>query len=298
MPVDVATDGANFAIASAGTDSVFFFGAASLSSGPFNCGDGQGEVDPGGQPVAVASWSGKWIAQTREPAGLAIIDNGDVTRVELGAASVVDTGHQLFHHAASGKTHLACASCHPEGDQDNHVWVFEKIGARRTQTVAGGVLDTAPLHWDGDLEDLGAIMSEVFVHRMGGTTQGPRHVGAFATWIQTIKAPIASPRGSSAQIERGKELFFDKEVACGTCHSGRHFTNNENKDVGTGRAFQVPTLVGIAAHGPFMHDGCAPTLHDRFDPTNNACTGGDVHGKTSHLAPSDIDALVAYLETL
>ncbi len=45
-----------------------------------------------------------------------------------------------------------------------------------------------------------------------------------------------------------------------------------------------------------MHDGCAPTLHDRF--TNTACGGGDKHGKTSHLAPEQIDDLVAYLESL
>ena len=64
---------------------------------------------------------------------------------------------------------------------------------------------------------------------------------------------------------------------------------------GTGQAFQVPTLVNIAARAPFMHDGCAPTLHDRF---NAACGGGDAHGVTSQLSQSDIDDLVAYLETL
>ena len=299
VPVDLATDGlGGYALASAGTDTVFLFDAGMLASGSFACGGGQVEVDPGGQPVAVASSDNVWIAQTREPAGLAFIQGGEVTRIELGGDSVMDTGHDLFHHAASATTHLACASCHPEGDQDNHVWVFETIGARRTQTVAGGVLDTAPLHWDGDLADLGSIMHEVFEHRMGGSPQGPRHIGAFASWIQTIRAPVASPRGEASQIDRGKELFFNEEVGCATCHSGRHFTNNENKDVGTGRAFQVPTLVGIGSHGPFMHDGCAPTLRARFDATNTKCGGGDLHGKTSHLSSSDIDALVAYLETL
>jgi hypothetical protein len=44
-----------------------------------------------------------------------------------------------------------------------------------------------------------------------------------------------------------------------------------------------------------MHNGCAKTLLDRFDP---ACGGGDTHGVTSNLLPEDIAALVAYLETL
>jgi cytochrome c peroxidase len=64
--------------------------------------------------------------------------------------------------------------------------------------------------------------------------------------------------------------------------------------VGTGRAFQVPPLMGLAARAPYMHNGCATTLHDRFGP----CGGGDKHGKTSHLSAAQINDLVAYLETL
>ena len=307
LPVDLATDGAgSFAIASAGSDAIFFVTDGELSNGGFGCEMGTSTADPGGQPIAVASWKGKWIAQTRQPAGLAIIDLDDPTpsRIELPGVSVEDSGHSLFHHAASQTTHLACASCHPEGTHDGHVWQFDTIGARRTQTVAGGVLDTAPLHWDGDLGDLSAIMHEVFESRMGGTPQGPRHIAVFADWIQTIPAPVASPRADAAQIARGEELYFDAQVGCATCHSGRHTTNNKSIDVGTtigdgqARAFQVPTLSGIAQSGPYMHDGCAATLHDRFDPQQAACNGGDAHGKTSHLSASEIDDLVAYLETL
>jgi cytochrome c peroxidase len=64
--------------------------------------------------------------------------------------------------------------------------------------------------------------------------------------------------------------------------------------VGSGGSFVVPTLVGLAARPPFMHNGCAPTLRDRFGP----CGGGDAHGVTSGLSSSQIDDLVAYLETL
>jgi mono/diheme cytochrome c family protein len=301
VSVDLATDGAgSFALASAGTDSIFFATAAELSD-PFGCGNGDGETKTDGQPVAVAFWNNQWIAQTREPAGLVVIQNGqlDVTQnIALGGDSVADTGHYLFHHAASSTTHLACASCHPEGGEDNHRWVFDTIGTRRTQTVSGGVLDTAPLHWNGDMDDLGMIMHEVFVNRMGGTPQGPRHIAAFGDWLQTIPAHPASPRGTADQIASGKEIFFRADVACGDCHNGRHFTNNKNSDVGTGSALQVPTLVGVAARAPFMHDGCAATLEDRFDPAQSACNGGEQHGKTAHLTGDEIADLVAYLESL
>jgi hypothetical protein len=58
---------------------------------------------------------------------------------------------------------------------------------------------------------------------------------------------------------------------------------------------QVPSLVGLANHPPFMHTGCAQTLRDRF---TTACGGGDKHGVTSGLAASDISDLISYLETL
>jgi hypothetical protein len=72
-------------------------------------------------------------------------------------------------------------------------------------------------------------------------------------------------------------------------------TNNQTMDVGTGGKFQVPSLVGIANHPPFLHNGCAATLRDRFTP---ACGGGDLHGLTSKLSAGDVSDLVSYLETL
>ena len=58
---------------------------------------------------------------------------------------------------------------------------------------------------------------------------------------------------------------------------------------------QVPSLVGVGGRGPWMHDGCAETLYQRFTPE---CGGGDEHGKTSHLTPDEISSLVTYLQSL
>ncbi len=62
--------------------------------------------------------------------------------------------------------------------------------------------------------------------------------------------------------------------------------------VGTGKAFQVPSLLGIGARAPYMHDGCAPTLKERFSAAK-PCGGGDMHGKTSQLTEAQIDDLVS-----
>lgn len=63
----------------------------------------------------------------------------------------------------------------------------------------------------------------------------------------------------------------------------------------TGGTFQVPALHGLGLRAPYMHDGCAVRLKDRF---SNACGGGDKHGKTSRLTVNQVDDLTRYLETL
>jgi cytochrome c peroxidase len=72
-------------------------------------------------------------------------------------------------------------------------------------------------------------------------------------------------------------------------------TDSKVYDVGTGGAFKVPSLLSVGNRAPYLHDGCATTLHDRF---TGCGASSDQHGVTSHLEAAEIDALVAYLETL
>jgi mono/diheme cytochrome c family protein len=201
----------------------------------------------------------------------------------------------VFHANAGG--FVACASCHVEGDDDGRVWSFEcsATGARRTQTLQAGLRGTEPLHWAGDEATIDQLMADVFVGRMSGPKLVTDQVNALLTWIDAQpRRPRTLPTNAAA-VERGRLLFHDARTACATCHSGARMSNNQTVDVGTGRAFQVPTLIGIATRGPFMHDGCASTLRDRFSPQ---CGGGDMHGVTSHLSETQIADLVAYLESL
>ena len=70
--------------------------------------------------------------------------------------------------------------------------------------------------------------------------------------------------------------------------------SGESADIGKGAPTQVPSLLGVGVRAPFMHDGCANTLLDRFDP---AC-GGSKHGEISDLDAARRADLVAYLESL
>jgi hypothetical protein len=248
---------------------------------------------PVGQVVSVAySQSGVLFAQTREPAGLFRMDTGST--IVLASDLRADTGHLIFHANAGGG--LACASCHPEGGEDGRVWTFACAGQRRTQSIRGGISQTAPFHWDGSEHDFSHLMDDVFSGRMSGPLLSDAQKTALQSWVDTIPAMPATENLDSAAVARGSALFNDPKVACVTCHAGSLFTNNTTIDVGTGQAFQVPSLRGVSWRTPLMHNGCAPSLTERF--TNAACSGGDKHGVTSTLSTSQISDLTAYLQSL
>jgi cytochrome c peroxidase len=109
--------------------------------------------------------------------------------------------------------------------------------------------------------------------------------------------------------QRGKALFFNKEVGCAVCHSGPYYTDSsltrpfKLHDVGTGTddpsekmgpQYDTPTLFGVYRTAPYLHHGKAKTLHDVL----TTCNRGDRHGKTSHLKPEELDDLVAFVKSL
>ncbi|XXX77766.1 c-type cytochrome [Sorangium sp. So ce134] len=306
LPVDMAIspDGFRGAIVMAGSRTVIEtpLDVLEKTEAVDDCGSSreQRSLPVPGEPIAVGyDEASNLLVQLREPPSVlrfGTVSGAHVATFLLPGESRLDSGHALFHGTQDVEVQMAisCASCHPEGQDDGRSWSFKPIGVRRTQSLAGGILETAPLHWDGDMTDLDAIMSEVFEQRMGGMRQRPERVAAFASWLDTIKpVPVSEPADPDA-VQRGEALFNDEAVGCAACHSGEKLTNDQTVDVGTGKAFQVPSLRGLAARAPYMHDGCAATLHDRFGP----CGGGDKHGVTSTLTPAQIDDLVAYLETL
>jgi len=253
------------------------------------------------------------IVQTRNPWGLEIRnaenlmrggDSPGATRsperaveasIDLPGADRRDTGLDLFHEDSGAG--IACASCHPEGGDDAQVWHFAGLGVRRTPQLSGGILaETAPFHWIGDMTDFGHLSHEVFSSRMGGPELTPELTATMARWIDTVEPAKPSDDIDESAIARGASIFYSDEANCASCHSGGFFTNNQTVDVGTGLELQVPPLVGLDGRGRYMHDGCAETLMDRF--TDEACGGGDQHGKTSHLSGDELGDLVSFLRTL
>ncbi|MGH1435129.1 MAG: cytochrome-c peroxidase [Lewinella sp.] len=124
---------------------------------------------------------------------------------------------------------------------------------------------------------------------------------------------------SLAQL-RGRDLFFNDELACSACHSGFNFTNDgffnngleldHSDDLGRRRVsldtldigkFRVPGLRNIALTAPYMHAGNLPTLEAVVDHYNRGGVGHPLQDERIRpLGLTDIEKadLIAFLESL
>ncbi len=326
LPVDIAASklGDKLALVVAGSKNVIVVSSAALTTPdqdmceppqPCDDTDGNGECDPPkcDDPDANGKCDDDDDGDRRlgTPTSVAFTPTGDLVifypeapalvvrtaagplqhRIDLTGDHGVDAGRNVFH--SQTRIGLACASCHPEGRDDGLVWNFAQFGVRRTQSLAGHILQRAPYHWTGDMTNLTVLMDDVFAHRMSGGVATDAQKRALGPWLDRVPAPAPASVVDATAVERGKAIFESADTACTGCHNGELLSNKLLVNVGTGGKFKVPSLLGVSARAPFMHDGCAATLLDRF-----SCGGGDQHGHTSQLGAPEIADLVAYLESL
>jgi cytochrome c peroxidase len=140
---------------------------------------------------------------------------------------------------------------------------------------------------------LDVLMNDVFVGRMGGLQTSGDQDRLLGSWLDAIRAPQPPPVADPAAVARGGALFHDSKQGCVLCHGGALLTTNQIVDVGTSGTFKVPSLRGVWARPPYLHDGCAMTLYDRF----GTCATPQ-HGSTAQLDAGQISDMVAFLETL
>ncbi len=223
--------------------------------------------------------AGQLVAQYRDPGKLTITTGSGNVDIPLSGGRAQHIGHAVFHEAAG--TGVTCASCHPEGGDDGHVWAFD-VGSRRTPSLRGGLLSTAPFHWAGDVPNVNAVMDGTFVGRMGGAEPRQDEIDSLGRWMDALPAVVAP---AQASVDHGQQVF--ESADCASCHTGEQGTDNETVDVGTGGSFQVPRLRELAIRAPYFHDGSAASLEDVVL----------THGAARSLAESDRADLVAYLES-
>ena len=267
-----------------------------MSSIPTCFASGSGDQLRGGDFAATAVApipGGGMVVQYRDPSML-VVDHGrsplaggepSTRQIALTGGPVQHFGHALFHEAAG--TGATCAGCHPEGAEDGHTWLFES-GTRRSQTLTGGILETAPFHWDGQVGGSTGVMEGTFVGRMGGQMPRAEEIESFSAWIDALPAMPGEPIADTGAVERGRTLFEDDAMGCASCHSGPRRTNNQSIDVGTGGRFQVPGLYELSYRPTYFHDGSADSL--------DAVVAS--HGNSTSFDDTQRADLVAFLRTL
>ncbi len=245
-------------------------------------------------------------------------------------------GKILFNTALpplTSRRWIACSSCHPDGHSDGRVWQNPE-GLRKT-TALFGLAHTHPLHWSADRDEVQDFEYTIRGRLMQGKglVSGPikpkagfhateleeplsgrsADLDALAIYSNSFKfrlSPhIPAPGKLSAAAERGKQVFFNKEVGCASCHSGPYYSDSRLEkpyrlhDVGTGQddpsekmgpKYDTPTLLGVYRTAPYLHHGKAATLRDVL----TKCNKEDKHGKTSQLKAGEIDDLVEFLKSL
>jgi DNA-binding beta-propeller fold protein YncE len=221
--------------------------------------------------------------------------------VQVAAPSLdyaVETGRRLFYSAinssmAAAGAGISCSTCHFDGRNDGMTWALEH-GGRQTPSLAGKVSLTTPVTWTDNVESAMAEAEITSAGPMGGEgldeTQSLQ-IGAYIDWIRDADVPL---KGSdSPAVLRGQEIFERPDVGCAECHSGPLYTDNESHDMLGLTGVNTPTLIGIAATAPFLHDGSAATLRALLE---GAAAGA--MGDTSDLSVLELDDLEAFLGSL
>jgi cytochrome c peroxidase len=234
-------------------------------------------------------------------------------------------GKILFNNANDPRiSHLgwiSCGTCHLDGAVDGTTWITPD-GPRQTQPLWN--LDgTAPFHasatrdevqdFEVDIEGLmdGIGLSAGKASAELGAPAGARSedLDALAEFVlRGVRVPRAAATGG------GRSLFA--QAGCPTCHGGPHFTvsglpgapgtlapNGEVevmaslRDVGTRNpldalgadGFDVPTLLGLHATAPYLHDGSAATVEEVLqNPAHTQVT----------LDPRQVAELAAFLRSI
>ncbi len=234
--------------------------------------------------------------------GISVVSLGTVSTVANESLSApVLLGKQHFYDARddrlAGLDYMSCASCHNAAGSDGRIWDFTQFGEGLRTTIAleGHGQENGPLHWSANFDEVQDFEGQIRSFALGlglmedadfeaGTRSDPLgdpkaglspDLDALAAYVESLSTVGVSPhREANGDLTvdalAGRALF--ENLACESCHSGSTFTDSATlamHDVGTlfpasgpQTALDTPTLLGLWATGPYLHDGSAPTLQE------------------------------------
>lgn len=226
-----------------------------------------------------------------------LLANVSTVATETLSANVL-LGKQLFYDTKDNRLalqeYISCASCHADAGHDGRVWDFTGFGEglRNTITLRGQAGQGA-FHWSGNFDEIQDFEGQIrgFAGGTGLISGGNPHppmgtpnsgrsgdLDALAAYLGSLTLTDESPARQDpavlpASAATGRDLFITKN--CASCHSGPEFTNSAVgvfRDIGTIKSttgkrlnstlpgLDVPTLRGLWATAPYLHDGSAATV--------------------------------------
>lgn len=207
-------------------------------------------------------------------------------------------GRRLFHDATDPRLvvpggGLTCATCHVEGRSDGLVWELES-GPRQTPALLAGLEHTMPLTWTLDVMSIPEEIQRTLTLRLGGTGLPPEDIDAMTAFIESFPPPHTTPfDGDLGAVDRGRLVFDDPASGCAACHPAPLYTDNLRHTLYGVTDVNTPTLIGLSATAPYLHDGRYLTIRNLVDDISDGPMGNGT-GWTA----ADRDDLQAFLSSL
>ena len=245
-----------------------------------------------------------------------------VRTIEMGGPAELTQqrrGEQLFFDARFAfHGGFSCSNCHLESTFDGLQWDLEPDGFGKDivdNRLLEDVDGTEPFKWNGgnpDLETECGPRTEKFFYRSQSYSHAElKDLVAYIKSLPLRPNRYRLPNGElTAAQDRGRDIFertvrkdgtpISPGKQCPVCHSGPHYTNQAQLDVGSGKwsdrspVIDVPQLTNIALTAPYLHDGSAPSLEEIWTVFNPY----DTHGVTNDLTKDELNDLIEYLKTL
>ncbi len=204
-------------------------------------------------------------------------------------------------------------------------------GLRNTITLRGRAGAQGNKHWTGNFDEVQDFEGQIRTLALGtglmtdaqfntGTRSQPlgdtkagvsADLDALAAYVGSLSVSDASPfrntNGTLTSDALAGQALFRGAGQCLGCHAGTDVSDSAGgvlRNVGTIKAssgkrlgatltgLDTPTLKGLWATGPYLHDGSAATLLDVMTTAN----AGGLHGAASSLTAAQRTQLVAYLQ--
>lgn len=210
----------------------------------------------------------------------------------------VQRGRRLFHDATLSSittpgSGVSCASCHLDGGSDGVSWRVAS-GFRQTPSLWGPVADTAPMTWTLPVATLAEEAQSTSQVRMGGAGLDGSQLADLEAFLTLDRTPDTLPAGvAPASVERGREIFRRPEVGCAGCHPPPLYGATGPWPLFGLEAVDTPSLLGVGATAPYLHDGRFLDLAALLDSLDDGSMGS-----TAGLDDAERADLEAFLRSL